>query len=644
MTQLLRCGNGHEWQVVPAEAAGEPVQLLCPVCGGSAQTLLTPPTLSQPAASGPDMGPPVVRGYEILEELGRGGMGIVYRARQIARDRIVALKVIRQERIAHPETVGRFRREAQAAARLSHPNIVSVWEYDQEGDTHYLAMEFVPGQTLQRLVEQSGPLPVEMACEVIRQTARALQHAAEQGLVHRDVKPSNLMLVGAVPGSPLPARPLVKVLDMGVARLYQIAGAEESLTTLTRDGSVIGTPDYIAPEQLENPHDADVRADLYSLGCTFYFLLTGRVPFPGGTLIQKLDRQRWEMPPSVDQLRRDVPPAVAALIRRLMAKHPDDRPKTPAELVAGLEHLARTGVLPSSCQPSALREVCCCRGHTGAVVAAAFTADGSGIVSGGADKSLRLWDAVIGSERTRFGQTPQPIGCLAALPGTGYVVAGQGAGIRIWDPLKGQEVQRLAGHTDAVRGICVLPGGQRLLSAGDDRMLRLWDLSAGRELQRFTGHRAAIAGVALSPDGRLAASAGRDQTLRLWDVSRGREVRTYPVPRGPVLAVAFTADGTKLLSAHFDTTLRLWDVENARELRRFSGHRQMVTGAVACGSHVASASHDQTVRVWDPDSGAEVAISSGHSGAVLALAASPDGRHLVSAGADGTLRVWELPA
>jgi WD40 repeat protein/tRNA A-37 threonylcarbamoyl transferase component Bud32 len=644
MTQLLRCGNGHEWQVAPAEAAGAPVQLLCPVCGGLAQTLLTPPTLSHPQAPASEPPPPSVPGYEILEELGRGGMGIVYKAKQISRDRIVALKVIRQERMAHPDTVGRFRREAHAAARLSHSNIVGVYEYDQEGDTHYLAMEFVPGLTLQRIVEQSGALTVELACEVIRQTARALQHAAEQGLVHRDVKPSNLMLVGTAPSSPLPARPLVKVLDMGVARLYQVAGGpEESLTTLTRDGSVIGTPDYIAPEQLENPHHADVRADLYSLGCTFYFLLTARVPFPGGTLIQKLDRQRWETPPSVDQLRRDVPPAVAALVRRLMAKHPDDRPQTPADLVASLEHLARTGVLPSSCQPSALREVCCCLGHTGAVVAAAFSADGSAVVSGGADRTLRVWDTATGTEQARFGQTPQAIGCLAALPGTGYLVAGQGASIRIWDPKKGQEVQRLAGHTDAVRGICILPGGQRLLSGGDDRMLRLWDLSSGRELHRVAGHRAAVAGVALSPDGRFAASAGRDQTLRLWDVSRGREVRSFPVPRGHVLAVAFTADGTTILSAHFDTTLRLWDVETARELRRFSGHRQMVTGAVACGAYVASASHDQTVRVWDPGSGAEAAISNGHTGAVLALAASPDGRQLVSAGADGTVRVWELP-
>src|SRR5262249_3925907 len=172
---------------------------------------------------------PVVAGYEILGVLGRGGMGVVYKARQLARDRLVALKVIRKERLTHPQAVRRFRREAPAAARLSHPNIVAVYEADQDGDTHYLAMEYVAGVTLQRLVEQSGPLPVAEACDFVRQTALGLQHAAEQALVHRDVKPGNLMAV-VPPGGPLWSRPLIKLLDMGVARLYQTGDYhEESL-------------------------------------------------------------------------------------------------------------------------------------------------------------------------------------------------------------------------------------------------------------------------------------------------------------------------------------------------------------------------------------------------------------------------------
>jgi WD40 repeat protein len=647
MTQLLRCANGHEWEVGPAGARPLGVSA-CPVCGADAQTIGPPPTESLPGAPPPPSPDrpeplPVVAGYQILDEVGRGGMGIVYRARQGAGNRVVALKVIRTERLAHPEAARRFRREAQAAARLSHPNIVAVYDSDQAGDTHFLAMEFVPGITLQRLVEQSGPLTVALACDVVRQTALGLQHAAEQALVHRDIKPANLMLLAGPDGKVLP-RPILKILDMGVARLYQLRDLpEDSLTTLTRDGSVIGTPDYVAPEQLEDPHTADSRADLYSLGCTFYFLLTGRVPFPGGTLIQKLDRQRWETPPSVDQLRREVPAAVAAVVRRLMAKHPDDRFRTPGELAAALEQLTRTGVLPSGYHAGPLPEVRIFRGHIGAVVAVTFSADGRSLVSAGADRTLGLWD-MAGGEPTWFGQTPQAVGCLTVMPGTGQVLAGQGASLRLWDPQSRQEVLRLSGHTDAVRSVAVASDGRLVLSGGDDRVLRLWDLTSGREAGRLAGHRAAVSGVALPPDGRLALSGGRDQTLRLWDIPRAREVYSFQVPRGAVLAVAFGRQGHVALSAHFDTTVRLWDLDAGRELRRFSGHRQMVCGvAEAQGGRVVSGGHDQTVRVWDSESGAELWCGRGHTAPVTAVAVSPDGRLVASASLDGTIRLWQLP-
>src|SRR5262245_11944739 len=259
MSTRFRCANGHEWEG-PAGDATPPGGVACPVCGSLDRTLTAPPTLpgARPPTplSGLDLAraaadaPPALANFEILEEIGRGGMGIVYRARQRDRDRVVALKVIRKERLGNPDMLTRFRREAQASLRVLHPNIVQVYEADQEADTHFLAMEFVPGITLQKLVEQTGPLPIPLACDFVRQAALGLQHAREKGLVHRDIKPANLMVV--LPnGLPLPPRPLVKILDMGVARLYQLGlgGPEVSLTTLTRDGSVIGTPDYIAPEQ-----------------------------------------------------------------------------------------------------------------------------------------------------------------------------------------------------------------------------------------------------------------------------------------------------------------------------------------------------------------------------------------------------------
>jgi WD40 repeat protein/tRNA A-37 threonylcarbamoyl transferase component Bud32 len=645
MSQQLRCPNGHTWLVIDAPEPAGGATSSCPVCGNPERTVLFAPRFS--ADEQPDLPPPVVPGYQVLGELGRGGMGVVYQARRTRDDRVVALKVILPERLTNPEVVRRFRREALAASRLSHPNVVSVFESDQEGDTHFLAMEYVPGETLQRLVERHGPLPVALASDCVRQAALGLQHAVDQGLVHRDIKPSNLMMVApaASPREALPARALLKVLDLGVARVYQANDhLADSLSTLTRDGSVIGTPDYVAPEQLENPHGADTRADLYSLGCTFYFALTGGVPFPGGTLVQKLDRQRWETPPSVDQLRRDVPAPVAAVVRRLMAKHPDDRYRSPGELADALTLLARTGVLPQGHQPSALAPAGVLAGQPGSAAAVTFTPEGRAVLSGGADHVLRLWDAATGKLQLQFGQTAYAVACVASAGGV--ALAGQGAGVRLYSLADGRELDRLSGHTGAVRSIAVSRDGRLALTGGDDRTARLWDVEAGRELLRIAGLRGRVNGVALSPDGRLALTGTNEGTLRLWDAASGNEVRAFVAPRGAVLAVAMSSDSHAVLSGHFDTTLRLWEVDSGRELRRLSGHGRMVA-AVAIGPRgnmLASGGHDGVVRTWDPHSGAEMSCGAMHTGPVSGLAWSPDGRLLASAGADGTVRLWHAPA
>jgi serine/threonine protein kinase len=276
---------------------------------------------------------PAVAGYEILGELGRGGMGVVYQARHQRLDRIVALKVIRPERLAHSDAVSRFQREARMASRLVHPNLVTVYDADEVDGLHFLAMEYVEGTDLARLVRDQGPLPIALACDYIRQAAQGLQHAHECGLVHRDVKPANL-LVTAREGR-------VKVLDLGLALLREPEGNHPTTGELTSTGILMGTPDFIAPEQVRDFHRVDVRADLYSLGCSFYYLLAGRVPFPGGTLIEKLDKHRFDSPQPVEQLRPEVPAALAEVVRRLMAKRPEDRYQLPAELAAALEPYCR---------------------------------------------------------------------------------------------------------------------------------------------------------------------------------------------------------------------------------------------------------------------------------------------------------------
>ncbi len=277
--------------------------------------------------------------YVLLERLAEGGMGQIFKAKNWKLDRTVALKLIRKERLANPNVIRRFQREVRAAAALSHPNIVRAIDADEIDGTHLLVMELVEGAIdLSKLVKTKGPLPVPQACACIRQAALGLQHAFERGLVHRDIKPANLLLTAD--------GQTVKVLDMGLARLDQGLVADDKGNTLTKEGTVMGTPDYIAPEQALASHTVDIRADLYSLGCTFYYLLTGQGPFPGGSLTEKLLKHQLNDPEPVERLRPDVPPELARVIQRMMAKKPEDRYQTPAEVAAAL--LPGPGSAPAS--------------------------------------------------------------------------------------------------------------------------------------------------------------------------------------------------------------------------------------------------------------------------------------------------------
>ncbi len=240
-----------------------------------------PADTGAPAPAGPPMTVPADLAnhprYQILEFLGAGGMGAVFKAQHRLLKNHVAIKVVGSQLIANPRAVKRFHQEGENVARLKHPNIVTVHDADQAGTTHFLVMELVEGIPLDRQVEEHGPLPIHQACIDARQAAMGLQHAFEKGLVHRDIKPRNLMLT---PDG------WVKILDFGLARFVS---ESRSVEGLTQQGDVMGTPDYLAPEQAENAHAADIRADIYSLGCTLYFLLGGQPPFPGGSVVEKLN-------------------------------------------------------------------------------------------------------------------------------------------------------------------------------------------------------------------------------------------------------------------------------------------------------------------------------------------------------------------
>jgi len=274
--------------------------------------------------------------YQLVDRLGEGGYGQVFKAWDAENSRFVALKILRGELVTDPETVSRFHREISVSGRLPpHPCLIRTLDSGRVGESHFLAMVFIEGMDLDRLVEGSGPLPVQQACEFIRQAALGLQHAHEHGLVHRDIKPSNLMVSG-------PGNAAVKILDLGLARLHVDSGPGRENTFMTSDGSVtLGTVDYQAPEQALDFHAADIRADIYSLGCTLYFLLTGSPPFGDGPLAVKLMRHQQADPPDLRELRPDVPPGLIPIVQRMLAKEPDERYATPGEVAMALAGLNR---------------------------------------------------------------------------------------------------------------------------------------------------------------------------------------------------------------------------------------------------------------------------------------------------------------
>jgi eukaryotic-like serine/threonine-protein kinase len=264
--------------------------------------------------------------YRILDELGRGGMGRVYKAVHLAMGRFVALKMISPALTQTERARELFQREVRAAGRLHHPNIVTFYDAHTSGDRCYLVMEFVDGPNLSQLVREQGPLPVEQACEYIRQAAVGLEYAHAQGLIHRDIKPSNLLVQQTTTG------PQVKMLDFGLS----LATAGDLPAAGQAPNTVLGTPDYVSPDQIKSQHDVDGRSDLYSLGCTFFYLLTGEPPFPGGTPLEKVIRHQSDAPVSVQTRRPDVPEAVAAIVHKLLAKNPKWRYQKAGELAAEL--------------------------------------------------------------------------------------------------------------------------------------------------------------------------------------------------------------------------------------------------------------------------------------------------------------------
>jgi Tol biopolymer transport system component len=620
--------------------------------------------------------------YRVLGLLGVGGMGAVYKAEHQLMERPVALKVINRGLLDNAAALERFRREVKAAARLAHPNIVTAHDADQAGDLHFLVMEYVEGQSLARLGQERGPLPVAEACDYVQQAALGLQHAFEKGMVHRDIKPANLM---RTPSGQ------VKVLDFGLARFARESGpapgvpgeaaaAEGGL--LTQVGTVMGTPDYIAPEQVTDPHTADIRADIYSLGCTLYDLLAGHAPFPEGTAVQKVLAHAQQKPRPLTEFRKDVPWRLARVVDRMMAKDPRHRYQTPAEVAQALAPPAGRAPMRAPLwilvallvgmsamaavqfwvelryraerhriearTPSAWYEVRQFTGHTGSVKSVAYAPNGKFILSGSGyptnDNTARVWDVDSGNELVCFRAHHSPVYAVAVSPDSRLALSGSSDNTaRLWEVATGKELHLLKGHTGLVECLAFAPDGRHAATGSSDRTIRLWDLDSGRELKPLTGHTDGILSLSFSPDGKRLLSGSRDKTMRLWDVDSGATVRTFAGHAEPVSGVAVSPDGRQALSA--SNGVRLWDLNTGRVVSHFEwsgGHAETVAFSPD-GRRAVGGGADAVVHLWDVQTGQLLVTFPGHVGTVWSVVFSPDGKLAVSGGWDKTVRLWRLP-
>jgi len=630
-------------------------------------TFLQPPT--DPAYLGR------LANFDVMRVIGRGGMGIVLEAFDSKLQRHVALKVLDPELAGETEYRQRFCREARAAASISHENVIAVHQVEHssgEVNLPYLVMQLVSGESLEQRLQRESRLPLPEIIRIAMETAHGLVAAHAQGLVHRDIKPGNILLE--------PPGDRVKLTDFGLARI-----AED--VKITRPGFVTGTPLYMAPEQALGL-DVDFRSDLFSFGAILYEMCAGKPPFSGNSALVILKQIAESPHPPLRDANPELPDWLVHTVDRLLEKNPDDRIQSASQLAELLDYewaLLKTNTedVPAVCQiekrkrartqrriavavgaaflmigllggvflssrmrPAAERSVlpaAMISANAGAVWSVVFSPDGARVAMAVEDGSVRLWDPATNSVVATLAAHRGTIWSLRYSPdGTHLATAGDDGLLKVWD-LAAAGQQLVLEHPNAVRGVEFGKDPSRLIDCSKDGRLRIWSLTSGT-IEKETVQPGAVYALAVSPDGETLATAGSDRVVRLWNTNTLSQKLPLDGHAGPVYGLSFSPDGRHLASAGWDRIVRIWETGTGQLARSWSGHTGDIWSVAFSpdGTRLATAGTDGAAKLWDAESGTLLQTFHGHENAIHTVAFNRDGTQIATGGRDGSVRVWNV--